>query len=54
MRETTFQGKRNINIKKNYHATIRDVFGIDPEIIERGQAALVENLAKERALGLFR
>ncbi|UCE20062.1 MAG: arylamine N-acetyltransferase [Gemmatimonadota bacterium] len=53
MRETTFQGKRNINIKKNYHAVINDVFGIDPRVLEQGQAALEENLTKERAIGLF-
>ena len=53
MRETTFGGKRNINIKKNYHSAIHDIFGIDPQLIEQGQAALKENLARERALGLF-
>lgn len=53
MRETTFQGKRNINIKKNYHAAIQDIFGINPQLVEQAQAALKENLAKERVLGMF-
>ena len=53
MRETTFHGKWNTNIKKNYHAAIHDIFGIDPQLIEQAQAALKENLAKERELRLF-
>ena len=53
MRETTFQGKRNVNIKKNYHAAIRDIFGIDSQLIEQAHSALKENLDRERALGLF-
>lgn len=53
MRETTFEGQRNINIKKNYQAAIHDIFGIDPQLVEHAQAALKENLARERALGLF-
>ena len=53
MRETTFEGKRNINIKRNYHAAIRDTFSIDPQLVEQAQAALKENLARERDLGLF-
>ena len=52
MRETTFRGKRNVNIKRNYHAAIHDMFGIAPELVEQAQAALKENVAKERALGL--
>lgn len=53
MRETTFEGKRNINIKRNYHAAIRDTFSIDPQLVEQAQAALKENLTRERELGLF-
>lgn len=53
MRETTFHGQRNINIKRNYHATIHSIFDIDPKLIEQAQAALQENLAKERELGQF-
>jgi len=48
MRETTFEGKRNFNIKKNYHATIHEVFGIEPQLIEQAEVALVENLQRER------
>lgn len=53
MRETTFAGKRNIHIKKNYHAAINEVFGIEPQLIERAQWALAENLARKREMGLW-
>ncbi len=53
MRETTFEGKKNMNIKREYHKIIHDVFGIDPRLIEQAQAALQENLEKERTLGLY-
>ena len=52
MRETCFDGKQNFNIRKNYHTTIRKVFGIDQQIVEQGQAALEENLMREREVGL--
>ena len=48
MRETTFQGKKNINIKTNYHAVINERFGIDKQIIEQAQASLEENLGSNR------
>ncbi|RMF56975.1 MAG: hypothetical protein D6743_19580 [Calditrichaeota bacterium] len=53
MRETTFTGKRNTNIKKNYHAVLKEHFGIDKELVEQARAALQENLARERELGLW-
>lgn len=53
LRETTFTGKRSTKIKKNYHATIHRIFGIDAQLIEEAQAALQDNLAKERELGIF-
>lgn len=51
MRETTFQGKKNHNIRKNYHASIQEYFGIDPQVIEQARAALTENLAMKMANG---
>ncbi|NOY77056.1 MAG: arylamine N-acetyltransferase [Calditrichaeota bacterium] len=54
MRETSFSGKRNIKIKKNYHEAISRVFGIDKQIIEQAQAALSENLRLERDYGIFK
>jgi arylamine N-acetyltransferase len=48
MRIMTVDGKRNVSIKKNYHATIQQWFGIAPEYIEQALAALKENLARER------
>ncbi|NIR47222.1 hypothetical protein GWO43_01890 [candidate division KSB1 bacterium] len=48
MRETTFTGKKNFNIRKDYHARIHDIFGIGKQIIEQGRAALEENLKRER------
>jgi arylamine N-acetyltransferase len=51
MRETTFSGKRNVNIKRNYHAAIHEIFGIDEQIIEQAQAALAENLNRKKFAG---
>ncbi|RMF94193.1 MAG: hypothetical protein D6736_00455 [Nitrospinota bacterium] len=49
LRETTFEGKRNRNIRRNYHAVLRDLFGIREEIVEQAELALQRNLARERA-----
>jgi arylamine N-acetyltransferase len=48
MRLTNLDGKRNISIKKNYHTTIQQLFGISPEYVEQAQSALRENMARER------
>lgn len=53
MRETSAQGKKNSKIKHNYHATIQQLFGINQEMIEIAQGALDENLARERATGIY-
>lgn len=53
MRETYLGEKRNVNIKKNYHATIREVFGIVPQLVEEALAAVEANMARERELGLW-
>jgi arylamine N-acetyltransferase len=50
MRVTTLEGKRKVPIKRNYHATIRRLFGIAPEYVEQALAALRENMARERNL----
>jgi arylamine N-acetyltransferase len=48
MRVTSLEGKRNVPIKRNYHETIRQLFGIAPEYVEQAMAALQENMARER------
>lgn len=53
MRKTTFEGTRNFNIKKNYHATIREIFSINEELVEHALAAIEANMARERELGLY-
>ena len=53
MRETSWQGKKNFNIKQNYHQRIQEAFGIDPEFTERALAALESNLERDRKLGLW-
>jgi len=53
MRETTFNYKKNYHIKNNFIKTIHNIFSIDKNIIEQAQAALNENLAMERKLGIF-
>ncbi len=50
MRVTSLEGKRNLNLKKNYHATIQEIFGIGPEYVEQALAALRENMAREKAV----
>jgi len=49
MRETTFEGKRNYNIRRTYHATIFEHFGIEAEIVEQAQAALAFTLERADA-----
>lgn len=53
MRETDHYGKKNFNIRKNYHGTIQTIFGIKQELVEKALAALDENMKRERNLGLF-
>lgn len=53
MRETTFEGKRNINIKSDVHGAIHRSFGISEEIVEEALAAIEENMTRERELGLY-
>ncbi|MCI0690744.1 arylamine N-acetyltransferase [candidate division KSB1 bacterium] len=48
MRVTSLEGKRNVPIKRNYHETIQQLFGIAPEYVEQAMAALRENMARER------
>ena len=48
MRETTYYGKKNFNIRQNYHNAIKENFGIDEQIVEQAQTALFENLKKKQ------
>jgi arylamine N-acetyltransferase len=48
MRISSLEGKRNVSIKRNYHGTIQQLFGIAPEYVEQALAALRENMARER------
>jgi arylamine N-acetyltransferase len=52
MRQTTSDGKQNFNIRQNYHETIRDIFRIDPALVDEAKSALEANLTRERELGL--
>lgn len=49
MRQSSWQGKRNFNVKHNLHITIEDIFKIPAEFVEQAQAALMENLRRERS-----
>jgi len=53
MRQITPGGKRNMNIKRNYHAAIEETFGIRREVVEQALAALEANMAWEREHGLY-
>jgi len=53
MRETTFDAKKNRNIKHEYHTAIQETFGIEKIKVEEALAALDINLARERELGLW-
>ena len=53
MRRITPGGKKNINIKRNYHAAIQETFGISQDVVEQALAALEANMAWERRHGLF-
>jgi len=47
MRETTTNGKTNFNIKRSFHATLFERFGIDAQVVEQAQAALVLNRQRQ-------
>jgi hypothetical protein len=53
MRLINLGGKRNVPIKKNYHATIQQLFGIAPAYVEQALAALRENMARTRRTDNF-
>ena len=53
MRETTFDGKKNFNIKACVHQTVSDVFGIPAELVESALASLAFNMEREREMGLW-
>jgi len=54
MREITPEQKRNIDIKRYYHAAIQEAFGISQDLVEQALAALEANMAWEREQGLHR
>jgi arylamine N-acetyltransferase len=54
MRESTFEGKRSFNIRRDYHRRIQEAFGIEAEMVERALAAVDANMARERELGLWK
>ncbi len=47
MRETTFDGKKNFNIKKNFHSVIHENFGIEEQLVEQAMVAL-QNRSSQR------
>ncbi len=49
MRETTLIGKKNYNLKKNYHEKLHNIFGIHPTFVEEAKSALQENLTRQNA-----
>ncbi|MFC1682784.1 arylamine N-acetyltransferase [Candidatus Zixiibacteriota bacterium] len=53
MRRITPGGKKNVNIKRNYHAAIEQTFSIRKEIVDQALAALEANMAWERRHGLY-
>jgi arylamine N-acetyltransferase len=53
MRETRFGEKKNVNIKKNYHSVIQNIFGIHSVRVEEALAALELNMSRERESGLW-
>ena len=53
MRRITPGQKKNVNVKRNYHAAIEETFGISQEVVEQALAALEANMAWERRHGLY-
>lgn len=51
MRITSPEGKRNVNLKRNLHHAIAEIFGIAPEYVEQALAAVQENMARARRAG---
>jgi hypothetical protein len=53
MRETGSDLKRNHNIRNRYHHTISDLFHISQELVDEALSALEENMARDKASGLW-
>jgi arylamine N-acetyltransferase len=53
MRESTLNGKKNWNIRRDLHLRIDEMFGIRPAYTERALAALESNLVRARTSGLW-
>jgi arylamine N-acetyltransferase len=53
MRRITPGEKRNVNIKRNYHAVIEETFGISQDMVEQALTALEANMTWERRHGLY-
>jgi arylamine N-acetyltransferase len=54
MRQSDMNGKKNYNIRQNYHETIHSIFCLDKDLVDRALAALQGNMKRERELGLFK
>lgn len=50
----TAQGKRKRRLHDDYYRVVAELFAIEPELIERAQLAMAENMELEQVHGLFR
>ena len=53
MRETGPNQKRNHNIRAQYHKTIYDIFHISQELVDKALSVVQENMAKDKASGIW-
>lgn len=54
MRKTTYEGKKNFNLKKDYLGTISGLLKINPQIIEEALEALMKNKEIRKDRGLWK
>jgi arylamine N-acetyltransferase len=53
MRETTYDGKKNFNIKQTLHQTVSGVFGIPEALVEAALVSIDSRMKNERESGLW-
>lgn len=51
---TSIEGQQTQRLKSNYLSVVQQTFGLNPELVEQAQEAILLNMALERELGYFK
>ncbi len=50
---SNYDGKQKQRIKNNYHQIVQEIFGIEPQLVEKALYAIKVNVEQQKHLGLF-